>query len=30
MNYTITLIISILIILLSAVGIWTGFFEGIL
>jgi len=29
MNYTITLIISILIILLSAVGIWTGFFEDI-
>ena len=27
--YTITLIISILIILLIAVGIWTGFFEGI-
>ena len=29
MNYTITLIISILIILLIAVGIWTGFFEDI-
>ena len=29
MNYTITLIIAILIILLIAVGIWTGFFEGI-
>ena len=29
MNYTITLIISILIILLSAIGIWTGFFEDI-
>ena len=29
MNYTITLIISIAIILLSAIGIWTGFFEGI-
>ena len=29
MNYTITLIISILIILLSTIGIWTGFFEGI-
>ena len=29
MNYTITLTISILIILLSAVGIWTGFFEDI-
>ena len=29
MNYTITLIISILIILLISVGIWTGFFEGI-
>ena len=29
MNYTITLIISISIILLISVGIWTGFFEGI-
>jgi len=29
MNYTITLIISISIILLSAIGIWTGFFEDI-
>ena len=29
MNYTITLIISILIILLIAIGIWTGFFEDI-